>query len=163
MHAGLEQCLYLGNLDARRDWGHARDYVQAQWAMLQHSEPEDFVIATGQQHSVREFVDCAARHLGVDLRWEGEGVHEQGIASTVPEGSAIRVGQPIVAIDPRYFRPAEVDTLLGDATKARTKLGWHPVVGFEQLVQEMMDADLHIARRDALVSSAGFRAPNNRE
>ncbi len=149
IHEGLESCLYLGNLDSRRDWGHARDYVRAQWLMLQQAEPEDFVIATGQQFSVRELVSRAAGHLGMRLQWQGQGVDEQGIDS--------RSGRSIVRIDPRYFRPTEVDTLLGDATKARTKLGWEPQITFDSLVQEMIEADLQIARRDATNAREGFK------
>ena len=147
---GMQDCLYLGNLDARRDWGHARDYVEAMWLMLQQEHPEDFVIATGQQHSVREFVDAAARELGMELFWEGSGVHEH--AHTVN-------GNRVVAIDPRYFRPAEVETLLGDATKARTRLGWTPRVSFGQLVAEMARADLREAEQERLVhgDAAGQR------
>ncbi|MBO9696395.1 MAG: GDP-mannose 4,6-dehydratase [Sphingopyxis sp.] len=130
---GLQKRLYLGNLSALRDWGHARDYVEMQWLMLQQDKPEDFVIATGEQHSVREFVEVAGRRLGMDIRWEGEGVEEKGYLAD---------GTCIVEVDPGYFRPTEVETLLGDATKARTKLGWVPKVDFQSLVDEMADADL---------------------
>ncbi|WP_210727639.1 GDP-mannose 4,6-dehydratase [Sphingopyxis sp. PAMC25046] len=130
---GLQKRLYLGNLGALRDWGHARDYVEMQWLMLQQDKPEDFVIATGEQHSVREFVEVAGRRLGMDIRWEGEGVDEKGYLAD---------GTCIVEVDPGYFRPTEVETLLGDATKARTKLGWVPKVDFQSLVDEMADADL---------------------
>lgn len=130
---GLQKRLYLGNLSALRDWGHARDYVEMQWLMLQQEKPEDFVIATGEQHSVREFVEVAGRRLGMDIRWEGEGVDEKGYLAD---------GTCIVEVDPGYFRPTEVETLLGDATKARTKLGWVPKVDFQSLVDEMADADL---------------------
>ncbi|SFK67565.1 GDP-mannose 4,6-dehydratase [Rhodanobacter glycinis] len=163
IHLGLQDCLYLGNLDARRDWGHARDYVKAQWLMLQQDAPEDFVIATGVQHSVREFVTCAARELGVMLDWRGEGVDEHGVVTTVPADSAMRPGQHIAAIDPHYFRSAEVETLLGDPTKAKQQLGWQPETDFDALVSEMMQADLQLAQRDALVNRAGFHSPHHHE
>ncbi|MGN6113747.1 MAG: GDP-mannose 4,6-dehydratase [Luteimonas sp.] len=158
IHVGLQDRLYLGNLDARRDWGHARDYVEMQWLMLQQREPEDFVIATGIQHSVREFLDRAAGELGIALEWQGTGPAERGVVAEAPAGSAARPGQCIVAIDPRYHRPAEVDTLLGDASKARERLGWSPRTDFGELVAEMMQADLSLARRDALVAEAGYAA-----
>jgi len=155
IEAGLEECLYLGNLDARRDWGHARDYVQAQWLMLQQSEPQDFVIATGEQHSVRECVERAARCLGINIAWRGSGLDEQGVDTAS--------GKVRVRVDPRYFRPTEVDTLLGDASKARAVLGWRPQVGFDELVAEMVEADRHIARRDALSRRHGFQVAAFRE
>jgi GDPmannose 4,6-dehydratase len=145
---GLQDCLYLGNLDARRDWGHARDYVEAQWLMLQQPQPEDFVIASGIQHSVRDFVDLAARKLGLKLKWSGKGLDEKAV-----DGA----GQVRVAVDPRYFRPAEVDTLLGDPSKAKSKLGWSAKVSFEQLVEEMASEDLKAAERDELVKRHGHR------
>ncbi len=163
IHLGLQDRLYLGNLDARRDWGHARDYVEAQWLMLQQPQAEDFVIATGVQHSVREFVVAAARELGIALEWRGDGADEHAIVATAPADSAAKPGQRVVAIDPRYHRPAEVDTLLGDARKAREKLGWTARTGFDELVREMMAADLAIARRDALVGDAGYVAPARHE
>ncbi|WP_143154311.1 GDP-mannose 4,6-dehydratase [Rhodanobacter sp. OK091] len=165
IHLGQQDCLYLGNLDARRDWGHARDFVEAQWLMLQQNTPEDFVIATGIQHSVREFVDCAAGELGISIEWTGTGsdVDEHGIVASAPDDSAAQPGQRIVAIDPRYFRPAEVETLLGDPSKARQKLGWQPVTDFSTLVREMMESDLKLAQRDALISHAGFHSPNPHE
>jgi len=138
---GLQDCLYLGNLNARRDWGHARDFVQAQWLMLQQPEPRDLVIATGVQHSVREFVEAAAKELGVAIQWRGNGADEKGYDAS---------GTCIVAIDPRYFRPTEVDTLLGDASKARELLGWQPRISFAELVAEMAREDLKSAERDAL-------------
>ena len=146
---GLQECLYLGNLDARRDWGHARDYVSMQWLMLQQEKPEDFVIATGEQHSVREFVDTAANEIGVRLRWTGHGVDEKGLDSN---------GSVRVAVDPRYFRPAEVDSLLGDASKAREKLGWKPRTSCKALVREMMQEDRVAAERDELVKRSGYKA-----
>jgi GDPmannose 4,6-dehydratase len=154
---GLQPCLYLGNLDARRDWGHARDYVEAMWRILQQKKPEDFVIATGVQKSVRQFVDAAAGQLGVALRWEGKGKDERGVVAKVRGKAKLRAGQVVVRIDPRYYRPAEVDTLLGDAAKARRKLGWKPRVRFERLVAEMARADLRAAERDALVRRHGYR------
>ncbi len=146
----LQDRLYLGNMDARRDWGHAKDYVEMQWLMLQQNEPEDFAIATGKQYSVREFVAIAARHVGIDIEWRGEGLSERGIDQAT--------GKVIVEVDPRYFRPTEVDTLLGDASKAREKLGWSPKIGFEQMVEEMMTKDLELARRDELVTREGYQA-----
>ena len=156
IHLGLQNRLYLGNLDARRDWGHARDYVEAQWLMLQQPQAEDFVIATGVQHSVREFVERSARELGIVLEWRGSGAEEHALVAHAPADSAAKPGQRAVAIDPRYHRPAEVDTLLGDPRKAREKLGWTARTGFDELVREMMASDLSIARRDALVSGAGY-------
>jgi GDPmannose 4,6-dehydratase len=145
---GLQDCLYLGNLDARRDWGHARDFVEAQWLMLQRPQPEDFVIATGIQHSVRDFVDVAARKLSMKLRWSGKGLDEKAVDDA---------GRVRVAVDPRYFRPAEVDTLLGDPSKAKIKLGWSARVSFEQLIEEMASEDLKAAERDELVKRHGHR------
>ena len=149
IHLGQQQRLYLGNLDALRDWGHARDYVQMQWLMLQQEKPEDFVIATGEQHSVREFVEIAANELGIRIRWEGSGVEEQGFDDAT--------GKCIVAIDPRYYRPTEVATLLGDPSKAKQKLGWTPTTTFQQLVTEMMSEDLKEAKKDELIKMHGFR------
>ena len=144
---GLQDCLYLGNLDARRDWGHAKDYVEMQWLMLQQERAEDFVIATGVQYSVRDFVTAAAKEIGLDLQWVGSGERERGLDSD---------GKCIVAVDPRYFRPTEVDTLLGDASKARVKLGWSPKISFHELVCEMMREDLKAAERDDLMQRHGF-------
>jgi GDPmannose 4,6-dehydratase len=155
---GLQDCLYLGNLAALRDWGHARDYVEMQWLMLQQDEPDDFVIATGVQHSVRQFVERAAWELGITLRFEGTGENEIGIVDTVTrEDVRARPGQAIVRVDPRYYRPTEVASLLGDASKARDKLGWRPQTGFDELVKEMVRSDFDAARRDALVRDAGFQ------
>ncbi|MCP4001330.1 MAG: GDP-mannose 4,6-dehydratase [Gammaproteobacteria bacterium] len=163
IHLGLQECLYLGNMDARRDWGHARDYVEMQWLMLQQEEPEDFVIATGKQYSVRDFVNSAAQEIGVAIEWRGAGEDEQGIVTAAPEDSAIQPGDTLVAIDPRYYRPTEVETLLGDPSKAKTKLGWTPRTSFAELVSEMMTSDLSIAKRDALVTEAGYKAPSFNE
>jgi GDPmannose 4,6-dehydratase len=144
----LEDCLYLGNLEARRDWGHAKDYVEMQWLMLQQAEPEDFVIATGEQHSIREFVEAAAEELGISINWRGTGVNEKGYDA---------FGNCIVRIDPRYLRPAEVDSLIGHAAKATAKLGWRPQVTFRELVKEMAAADLKAAERDQLVKTNGYK------
>ena len=152
---GLEECLYLGNLDSLRDWGHAKDYVQAQWLMLQQTQAEDFVIATGEQHSVREFVTLAAKELGIEIDWKGLGVEEQGICRNS--------GKVIVKVDPRYFRLTEVDTLLGDPTKARSKLGWKPAHSFMDLVRDMVAGDLEIARRDATIAREGFKTYQHKE
>jgi GDPmannose 4,6-dehydratase len=149
IRVGLEQCLYLGNLDARRDWGHARDYVRAQWLMLQQPEPEDLVIATGQQHSVREFVMHAAGCLGMQIEWRGDGIDETGVDADS--------GRAVVRVDPRYFRPSEVDSLLGDASKARAKLGWTPEISFAELIAEMVAADVALAERDQLVARGGHK------
>ena len=155
---GLEQQLFLGNMDALRDWGHARDYVEMQWLMLQQDEPEDFVIATGRQHSVRQFVELAARELGIEIAWQGEGVNERGVIASVSGDKApgVVVGQPIVAVDPQYFRPTEVETLLGDPSRARDRLGWEPRTSFETMVQEMVAHDLDTARRHKLLASHGY-------
>ncbi|MBS1142149.1 MAG: GDP-mannose 4,6 dehydratase [Proteobacteria bacterium] len=159
MALGLQDCLYLGNLSSLRDWGHARDYVEMQWMMLQQEQPEDFVIATGVQYSVRQFVEFAAAELGIQLRWEGEGENEVGIVSAVTSNDAkVKVGDTIVKVDPRYFRPTEVETLLGDPTKAKEKLGWVPKTTLAELVKEMVQADYTAAKRDALVKNAGFQA-----
>lgn len=139
---GLQDCLYLGNLDAKRDWGHAKDYVEMQWLMLQQEKPEDYVIATGIQYSVRDFVNAAARELGIQIRWDGIGIDEKGY-----DGN----GKPIVVVDPSYFRPTEVETLLGDSRKAKEKLGWAPKISFEELVAEMVRADVKLAEFDELI------------
>jgi GDPmannose 4,6-dehydratase len=153
--AGLDACLYLGNLDSLRDWGHARDYVRAQWLMLQQDRPEDYVIATGEQHSVRAFVERAAAELGMSLLWRGSKLDEHAIDTAT--------GRAVVRVDPRYFRPAEVDTLLGDASKARRQLGWAPEIGFAELVREMVAWDWRLAQRDALVAREGFSAYKHHE
>lgn len=151
IHLGMQDCLYLGNMDSLRDWGHAKDYVEAQWLILQQDEPDDFVIATGEQHSVREFVNIAASKLGIEVAWKGEGVDETGVDA--------KTGRTIVKVDPAYFRPTEVPTLLGDATRAREKLGWAPKIGFEQLVEEMIEQDLRQAELDRTVEQHGFARP----
>jgi len=170
---GLQECTYLGNLNAKRDWGHARDYVEMQWLMLQQEKPDDFVIASGVQHSVRQFVEQAATELGITLHWEGKGVDEIGIvdafsASIDGNGEKLKikgpeVGQVIVKIDPRYFRPTEVESLLGDPSKAKMMLGWEPKISFGDLVKEMVLADLEVAQRDALVRKHGFKSFNYHE
>ena len=152
---GLDRCLYLGNLDSLRDWGHAKDYVRAQWLMLQQNEPDDFVIATGEQHSVREFVETAAARLGMNIEWRGRGVDETGVDA--------RSGKAIVRIDPRYLRPTEAETLLGDPSKAREKLGWQSEVGFDTLVTEMVEADRLLAQRDAMIASEGYAVYRHHE
>jgi GDPmannose 4,6-dehydratase len=151
---GMQEHLFLGNLNAKRDWGHARDYVEAQWLMLQQERPADYVIATGQQHSVRDFVTAAAREIGLAIQWRGQGLDEKGYDSS---------GRCLVQIDPRYFRPAEVDSLVGDASKARKELGWQPKTSFEQLVREMAVEDLREAERDRMLQGAGHRLMKNRE
>jgi GDPmannose 4,6-dehydratase len=151
---GLQDCLYLGNMDAKRDWGHAKDYIEMQWLMLQQDKPEDFVIATGVQYSVRDFVNAAAKELGMSIRWEGEGVEEKGYSAA---------GKVIVAVDPRYFRPTEVETLLGDPSKAKAKLGWTPKITFDELVAEMVREDLKAAERDELIKKHGYKAMDYNE
>jgi GDPmannose 4,6-dehydratase len=155
IHVGLQDTLHLGNLDSRRDWGHARDYVRAQWLMLQQDIPEDFVIATGKQHSVRDFVVAAGARLGMRIEWTGKGVDEVGIDAGT--------GRRLVHVDPRYFRPTEVETLLGDATKAREKLGWTADVAFPELVTDMVDSDLEEAKRDAMVAKQGYKVYSHHE
>jgi GDPmannose 4,6-dehydratase len=155
---GLQDCLYLGNLDSLRDWGHARDYVEMQWLMLQQQTPEDYVIATGKQNSVRDFVNTAAAMLGIRLSWHGCGIDEIAVVESTSDHQDLRSGQVIVRVDPRYFRPTEVETLLGDAGKAREQLGWEPRTTFTDLVREMVDADLAAARKYALVTGHGFKA-----
>ncbi len=165
---GLQDCVYLGNLDAKRDWGHARDYVRMQWLMLQQECPQDFVIATGRQHSVRDFVEAAMAELGVRLRWQGEGVDEVGIVDSVTSSipvdqSCLQPGAVIVRVDPRYFRPTEVESLLGNPALAKKMLGWQPEISFRELVAEMVRADLEEARRDQLCAREGFTTLNHHE
>jgi len=160
---GLQDCLYLGNLDAKRDWGHAKDYVEMQWLMLQQDEPEDFVIATGEQHSVREFAEAAFKELGIQIEWKGSGVNEVGVAHTSNENLEFLNKKIIIRIDPRYYRPTEVETLLGDPSKAKEKLGWYPKVTFKELVKEMVQEDLEIAKKDHMCKQAGFKVCNHYE
>jgi len=162
---GIDPCLYLGNLDAKRDWGHARDYVEMQWLMLQQEQPDDFVIATGVQYSVREFVDMAAAELGIRLEWRGKGVDEKGVIAEITGDKApgVKVGDTIVQVDPRYFRPTEVETLLGDPTKAKEKLGWVPRITLQEMIAEMVANDLDQARRYKLLEGHGFDVASARE
>ncbi|MHA7855899.1 GDP-mannose 4,6-dehydratase [Marinobacter shengliensis] len=158
---GLEDCLYMGNLDALRDWGHAKDYVRMQWMMLQQDQPEDFVIATGVQYSVREFIDWSAKELGITLRFEGQGVEEVAVIEAIDGDSApaLSEGDVVVRVDPRYFRPAEVETLLGDPTKAKEKLGWTPEITTQEMCAEMVADDLRTAKRHALLKHHGYEIP----
>jgi len=158
---GLESCLYMGNMDALRDWGHAKDYVRMQWMMLQQEQPEDFVIATGVQYSVRQFILWSAQELGITLRFEGQGVEERGIVEAVAgdKAPAVKVGDVLVRVDPRYFRPAEVETLLGDPAKAKNKLGWVPEITVQEMCAEMVAADLKAAQRHALLKAHGHEVP----
>lgn len=162
---GLEQCLYLGNMDALRDWGHAKDYVKMQWLMLQQDKPDDYVIATGKQYSVREFVQWSATALGISIEFKGEGVAEKGIVTQVSADSAlaVKVGDVIIQVDPRYFRPTEVETLLGDPSKAKAQLGWEPEITAQQMCQEMVAYDLSIAKRHALLLANGYSLPLTHE
>lgn len=162
---GLEQCLYLGNIDALRDWGHAKDYVRMMWLMLQQEQPDDFVIATGMQHSVREFIGWSAQELGITLRFEGKGVDETAVVKKIEGDNApsVKVGDVLVRVDPRYFRPAEVETLLGDPNKAKTKLGWEPEITAREMCAEMVAADLKIAKRHALLQKYGYELPVSKE
>ncbi|EIZ79795.1 GDP-mannose 4,6-dehydratase [Novosphingobium sp. Rr 2-17] len=158
---GLEACLYMGNIDSLRDWGHAKDYVRMQWMMLQQEQAEDFVIATGVQYSVREFISWSAQHLGITLRFEGEGVDEIAIVDAVvgDDAPSVAVGDVLVRIDPRYFRPAEVETLLGDPAKAKERLGWVPEISVQTMCEEMVSEDLKVAKRHALLKEHGFGVP----
>jgi GDPmannose 4,6-dehydratase len=166
---GLQECTYLGNLSAKRDWGHARDYVEMQWLMLQQEKPDDYVIASGVQHSVREFVERAAAKLGITLSWEGDGVDERGVVASLDNKTLeaqkckVQEGQIIIRVDQRYFRPTEVESLLGDPSKAKQELGWEPRISFDELVQEMVLTDLEMAKRDALVKKHGFQSFNYHE
>ncbi|MHA7681433.1 GDP-mannose 4,6-dehydratase [Cupriavidus sp. PET2-C1] len=158
---GLEECLYMGNLSALRDWGHAKDYVRMQWMMLQQEQPEDFVIATGLQYSVREFLAMAAAALGITLEFRGQGVDETGVVTRIegPNAPGLKVGDVIVQIDPRYFRPTEVETLLGDPSKAMSKLGWRPEITVQEMCEEMVADDLNVAKRYALLAKHGYAVP----
>jgi len=162
---GLEQCLFMGNLDALRDWGHAKDYVRMQWMMLQQEKPEDFVIATGVQYSVRQFIEWSAKELGITLRFEGRGVDETAVVQSIEgdKAPALNVGDVVVRVDPRYFRPAEVETLLGDPTKAKEKLGWVPEITVQEMCAEMVREDLTAARRHALLKQHGHDVPVSME
>ncbi len=160
---GLQDCVYLGNLNAKRDWGHARDYVEMQWLMLQQAKPEGFVIATGVQYSVRDFVNAAARELGMTIRWQGEGVEEKGFLQMQDSSGKNQDSRVIVAVDPRYFRPTEVETRLGDPSKAKEKLGWVPQTDFQDLVAEMVRKDLKSAERDELVKKHGYKTMDYHE
>ena len=162
---GLEPCLYMGNIDSLRDWGHAKDYVRMQWMMLQQDKPEDFVIATGKQYSVREFISWSAAELGITLRFEGEGVDERAIVASVTgdDAPALKQGDVIMKIDPRYFRPAEVETLLGDPSYAKEKLGWEPMITAQEMCAEMVQSDLQAAKRSSLLRQHGYTAPVVRE
>lgn len=158
---GLEQCLFMGNMDALRDWGHAKDYVRMQWMMLQQEKPEDFVIATGVQYSVRQFIEWSAKELGITLRFEGKGVDEVAVITAIEgdKAPALKVGDTIVRVDPRYFRPAEVETLLGDPSKAKAKLGWVPEITVQEMCAEMVAEDLKTAQRHALLKQHGYEVP----
>ena len=162
---GLEQCLFMGNMDSLRDWGHAKDFVRMQWLMLQQDQPEDFVIATGVQYSVRQFIEISALELGISLRWQGSGVEEIGLVDHLSGNKApsLKVGQTIVAIDPRYFRPAEVETLLGDPTKAKEKLGWTPQITLHEMITEMVACDHEEAKKQALLKAQGYHIAVSRE
>ena len=158
---GLEKCIFLGNIDALRDWGHAKDYVRMQWMMLQQDQPEDFVIATGVQYSVRQFVKWSAEELGIQIEFIGEGVEEKGVVKSVEGDKApfVKVGDVIVQIDPRYFRPTEVETLLGDPARAKNKLGWMPEITTQEMCAEMVPEDLKIAKRARLLGDHGYDVP----
>lgn len=161
---GLQDCVYLGNMDAKRDWGHAKDYVEMQWLMLQQESPEDFVICSGVQYSVRDFVDIAAKELGITLEWQGQGEEEVGIVKALEkEHDSLKVGDTIVRVDPRYYRPTEVETLLGDASNAKTKLGWEPKISFHAMVKEMVEYDLEEAKKNSLVQEHGYSTYNYHE
>ena len=155
---GLETCLYMGNINSLRDWGHAKDYVQMQWMMLQQDKPEDFIISTGTQHSVREFITWSAAELGINLRFEGDGINEIGIIESLSSSNdhAVSIGDTIIRIDPRYFRPSEVETLLGDPSKAKSKLGWEPTISVQEMCKEMINKDLKIAKKSKFLKDNGF-------
>jgi len=166
----LQDIVYLGNMDAKRDWGHAKDYVEMQWLMLQQDEPDDFCIATGIQYSVRDFINFACDHIGVKLEYKGEGINEKGIIKSIDKNNQIikrsklniqnSIGKTIISVDEKYFRPTEVEALLGDPSKAKEKLGWKPKVTFEEMVHEMMENDINIAKRDSLVKKHGYKTEN---
>jgi GDPmannose 4,6-dehydratase len=162
---GLESCLYMGNMDALRDWGHAKDYVRMQWMMLQQDTPQDYVIATGVQYSVRDFIRKSAQRLGVELAFEGQGVEEVARVVSVrgPDAPAVKAGDVVVRVDPRYFRPTEVETLLGDPSKAKADLGWTPEITLDEMIAEMVDHDLSEAKQRALLKAHGYQVPVSRE
>jgi GDPmannose 4,6-dehydratase len=161
---GMQKHLYLGNLDSKRDWGHAKDYVKAMWMMLQQDAPDDFVVATGASYSVREFVERAFEEIGVSIRWKGKGVDEVGVVESISDSATnISSGAVLIKIDKRYFRPTEVDFLLGDASKAKAKLGWESTISFDQLVKEMVSEDIKEAEKDQFCNNAGFRTLNHSE
>ncbi len=160
---GLQEAVHLGNLDSKRDWGHAQDFIEAQWLILQQAQPDDYVIATGEQYSVRDFIENAVEHLGIKLAWEGSGLDEIACVAETTDKEGPQPGDVIVRIDPRYFRPTEVESLLGDASKAKKQLGWEPKISFSQLVEEMIKEDLEIAQRDAIIAKEGFRVFNHHE
>ena len=160
---GIQKKLFLGNLDAKRDWGHAMDYVQGMWLILQQNDPDDYVLATGETHSVREFVELAFKEIGVEIEWKGQGVAEKGVVSALSSDVNLKKGDVVIEIDPRYFRPTEVDILLGDASKARKQLGWEPKHTFEELVKEMVHADLELARKEVYLQNGGYRIRNCEE
>ena len=162
---GLESCLYMGNMDSLRDWGHAKDYVRMQWMMLQQDKPQDFVIATGVQYSVRQFIEMAAKELGITLAFEGQGVDECAVVKSIEgdKAPALEIGDVVVKVDPRYFRPAEVETLLGDPTKAKAELGWVPTIALREMVEEMMASDLQSAKQHALLNAHGYSVAAARE
>ena len=161
---GLQECLFIGNLEAKRDWGHAKDFVQMQWLMLQQEKPDDYVIATGEQHSVKDLIHLAAAELGIHLRWQGSGTDQIGVIEDLDaRGHAadnLKTGAVIVRVDPRYFRPTEVETLLGDPSKAKRQLGWQPEISFQELVSEMVEADVNEARREDLLAKSGYKVLN---
>jgi GDPmannose 4,6-dehydratase len=159
---GLQDCLYIGNLDAKRDWGHAKDYVEMQWLMLQQDKPKDFVIATGEQYSVKDFINFAAKELDMKISWSGQGINEKGFWANMPSELG-DCQKPIVVVDPRYFRPTEVESLLGDASQAKEQLGWEPRIAFEDLVSEMVREDYILAQKNELIKRHGFKAPSNQE
>ena len=160
---GLQEVVHLGNIDSKRDWGHAQDFIEAQWLILQQDEPDDYVIATGEQYSVRDFIENSVEHLGIKLAWEGTGLDEVGRVAETANSEGPQTGDVIIRIDPRYFRPTEVESLLGDASKAKKQLGWEPKISFSQLVEEMIKQDLEIAQRDAIVAKEGFKVFNHHE
>lgn len=165
IHLGLQRKLYLGNLNAKRDWGHARDYVEAMWLILQQDEPDDYVVATGKQYSVRQFAEMAFAEIGIEIKWEGKGINEKGIIASIASdhSAGLKKGDVVIQTDPKYYRPAEVDNLLGDAEKAKKRLGWHPRITLEEMVSEMVQQDIKDAERDRLCKMEGFRIFNRND